>query len=618
MSLDLSKLEKVKARQDRIIARCPACWEMGNDASGNHLVIWPDGRFGCSVFPDDKSHRQIIAKLAGLPDDRQTTDNRPLPARAAQNGSPRLAQAHPDEASAMVTPGKTEEARYVYQDADGHEVYTIVRSRLPNGKKEFWPYLPGAAKPGMGDTARVPYHLPDVIRSQTVWIVEGERNANDLINLGIVATTRAGGSNKWEEELTPWFAGKDLILCGDNDFDKADPPGPKYMDLLESFLKPVAKSIRRVWVPKPHNDISDALEGLSDEEAKAVIVSLLIHPIDVALAARRFDLAKPPRRTDPVLFIGDRGIAKAGDLVVISAQVKAGKSAMLGAMIGCLMGSSRLDCDFLGVRGSNPNAWPLIHFDTEQNEEDYYDLLARSIARAKLNDQPTWLYSYWLTDVPTKKRRAYVQHETARLLALHGGVCGIFVDGAGDLCENVNDPPETNGLVDELFTTALHCRCPLIAILHENPGDNTTGKTRGHLGSQLERKAASNLRLVKNSNGVIQLYSEKLRRGNIPKDTGPHFVWDDEAGMHISCETGATAKTNAKSSDRIQKLFEIAGEAFSGTTITLRHAELVKFVATRENCSDRTAMRRIEDMREANIVNYSLFVYSFNRSFTIN
>lgn len=67
MSLDLSRLENVRQRGEKIIARCPACAEHDHDEKGEHLVIMPDGRFGCVTCPGaaGKEHRQRIHALAG-------------------------------------------------------------------------------------------------------------------------------------------------------------------------------------------------------------------------------------------------------------------------------------------------------------------------------------------------------------------------------------------------------------------------------------------------------------------------------------------------------------------------------------------------------------------------
>lgn len=67
MSLDVAKLEKVRELAGGIVqARCPACAESGGDRKGEHLRIYPDGRYGCCVHPKDGEHRKRIFALAGV------------------------------------------------------------------------------------------------------------------------------------------------------------------------------------------------------------------------------------------------------------------------------------------------------------------------------------------------------------------------------------------------------------------------------------------------------------------------------------------------------------------------------------------------------------------------
>ncbi|MDP8218068.1 MAG: hypothetical protein P9M03_05025 [Candidatus Theseobacter exili] len=67
MNIDLSKLENCRQSDKKIIARCPACSEMGQDKTGNHLIINEDGRFGCVVYQGDygRDHRKRILHLIG-------------------------------------------------------------------------------------------------------------------------------------------------------------------------------------------------------------------------------------------------------------------------------------------------------------------------------------------------------------------------------------------------------------------------------------------------------------------------------------------------------------------------------------------------------------------------
>jgi len=55
VSLDVRLLEKVRELASGIVqARCPACAEGGSDRAGEHLRLYPDGRFGCCVHPKDR------------------------------------------------------------------------------------------------------------------------------------------------------------------------------------------------------------------------------------------------------------------------------------------------------------------------------------------------------------------------------------------------------------------------------------------------------------------------------------------------------------------------------------------------------------------------------------
>ena len=67
MSLDSSKLENLtKLSDDRLRARCPACAADGKDRKGEHLIIYSNGRFGCAAHQEDREHRSLIFKLAGI------------------------------------------------------------------------------------------------------------------------------------------------------------------------------------------------------------------------------------------------------------------------------------------------------------------------------------------------------------------------------------------------------------------------------------------------------------------------------------------------------------------------------------------------------------------------
>jgi hypothetical protein len=163
--------------------------------------------------------------------------------------------------------------------------------------------------------------------------------------------------------------------------------------------------------------------------------------------------------------------------------------------------------------------------------------------RAGVDSPPAWLASYGLAGFSAQElRRALV--DRVKDASNRGGIFAVIIDGTADLVNDVNDAKECNPFVAELHALAISHDCPIINVVHENPGKDG-GKMRGHLGSQLERKAESNLRLKK-SDEITVVFSEKMRKAPILEKDGPRFRWSDEAADHVSCETAGKTKDDAK------------------------------------------------------------------------
>jgi hypothetical protein len=61
------------------------------------------------------------------------------------------------------------------------------------------------------------YRLPEVMAASEVWLVEGEKDADALVRIGLVATTCPMGAKKWRKSYTAALKGKRVVLCGDSD-----------------------------------------------------------------------------------------------------------------------------------------------------------------------------------------------------------------------------------------------------------------------------------------------------------------------------------------------------------------------------------------------------------------
>lgn len=310
------------------------------------------------------------------------------------------------------------------------------------------------------------------------------------------------------------------------------------------------------------------------------------------LRALRFDPAVDPPEQRVIFRVGKIPICTAGNLANISAEAKAGKSAFTGAMLAAVMATSSADC--FTVTAENPKGHALLHFDTETSRADWHSLLCRAKRRARVEAFPPWLVSYHLTGRTPHECRRDMEDAIAGAAREFGGVFAVFVDGVGDLVFDPNDPEECFPLVTRLHALAIQYDTAIVNILHRNPG---TEKTRGHLGSQLERKAETNLTLEKDEDGNTVVYSLRQRGPSIPKGDGPRFRWSDGEGMHVSCESVRESRDRAK----LEEMAELARNVFSDRR-TMTFSELQKAVMTTASCAERTADARISDMRKFNII----------------
>lgn len=311
------------------------------------------------------------------------------------------------------------------------------------------------------------------------------------------------------------------------------------------------------------------------------------------LAARRFDRANPPPPPREVYRIGSIVVSTGGNLTGVTGHAKAGKSAFVNASMASVMNPGKGDT--FTINSSNPRNWALLHFDTEQDPALFHEKVLTATRRAGLETEPEWLRSHCLTGLTPSEVRELVKQEMADAKKEFGGIHSVLLDGLADSVWDVNDTKEAISYVTELHATAIEYDCPILGILHLNPGSDS--KSRGHLGSQLERKAESNLMLAKEGDDTTVIWSDKQRRAPILKQYGPRFRWSDDAKMHVSCETGA----NSKEREKIERFQCELDDVFNGRH-ALRYTELLTTVKNSLRVSDRTAERRLKEYVRLHLV----------------
>jgi len=304
-----------------------------------------------------------------------------------------------------------------------------------------------------------------------------------------------------------------------------------------------------------------------------------------------FDPQHPPPVEPVLLTVGGVACATVGNITTITAQKKAGKSAFLsGLMAACIAESGG---DTLGVRAKNPDRKSVLYFDTEQSEGDHFQLGQTVLTRAKLTNC-AYFKSLSLRSLPVAERFLVIQRAARRLAKKGRGVFIIVIDGYADLVHNVNDAVETAKFVADLLALASECRSHVVGVLHLNPGSDI--KSRGHLGSELERKSQTNLRIEKNSE-ISCVWAEHNRGAPIPKEIGPHFRWSSEARMHLSIAIDRKDKPEKKTLDvktAFQQAFKASGKE------SLPYNMLIKaIISVSGNTSKSTAERIFRSAKTA-------------------
>lgn len=158
---------------------------------------------------------------------------------------------------------------YDYYNEDGELAYQVMRFE-PKTFRQRRPDGNGGWINSIKDVEPLPFNLLAIIANPTapIFVVEGEKCAEALIDLGLVATTNSGGSKNWKPELARHFAGRNVIVLPDN-----DEAGQAHADTVIAALHPVASKIKRLDLPDlpPKGDVADWLASGGDKATLMVL-----------------------------------------------------------------------------------------------------------------------------------------------------------------------------------------------------------------------------------------------------------------------------------------------------------------------------------------------------------
>lgn len=241
------------------IDRTHAARSLGGDVTQNGIVCPGPGHSArdrsLSVMLDPDAPEGFIV--------HSFSDDDPIQCREhvrAKLGLPDWQPAKSDRLHPIMTKPKIV-CHYVYNDEHGEPYLRVTRKSDKSFLQSHWNGVDGWDS-GKPKGPVIPYRLPEIIArpDETIWLVEGEKDADNLSALGLLATTAPGGGMSFP--LTPdfgkWFDGRKVIAIADN-----DPTGAKWRDRVSQAIADVT----HISMPSPHKDVTDWLTAGGTVEA---------------------------------------------------------------------------------------------------------------------------------------------------------------------------------------------------------------------------------------------------------------------------------------------------------------------------------------------------------------
>lgn len=369
-------------------------------------------------------------------------------------------------------------------------------------------------------------------------------------------------------------------------------------------LKPFA--LKRLLLPlsgtKEEKDVTDyfALGHTHDDLLKLFLNHLdSLYKEDMsALKSCELDFNNPPPVAQMIVSVNDVPLGTQGNLLCITGGEGTGKSNYVAALIaGAVKPENAEGIDTLGVSiEGNPKGKAVLFYDTEQSEVQLYKNVSTLLRRCGRDTMPEWFKAYCLTGMSRKERLKSIVLSMDKFHYQYGGIHLVVIDGIADLIRCANDEAGSIAVVEELYRLAGIYNTCIVTVLHFIPNGL---KLRGHLGSELQRKAAAILSIEKDTKPAVSVVKALKVRDGSPLDVPlMQFAWDKEKAMHAYL--GEKPKEE-KDRRKEEELVAVARELFSRKRF-IGYMELSEELQAAFEVKERTAKSYIRFMREKEII----------------
>jgi hypothetical protein len=194
---------------------------------------------------------------------------------------------------------------WIYTDEDRQPVFVKQRLKVGDTGKTYRLYKideHGRKQSTLSDARIVPYNLPALLDAKTagrnIFLVEGEKAADAIKSIGMIATTAHTGAGSWPAAITEYFAGAQVIILPDNDV-----AGWGYAYKAAEAILPIVKSLKVVDLGLQGQG-DDAYEFVESHDPNMMIGSSrdkLVALVKAAAVITSLDQLTMPERLNPVM-----------------------------------------------------------------------------------------------------------------------------------------------------------------------------------------------------------------------------------------------------------------------------------------------------------------------------
>lgn len=394
------------------------------------------------------------------------------------------------------------------------------------------------------------------------------------------------------------FRFKHIILLYD-----VDKTGLESSAKRERELK--SYGVKRLLLPlsgtKEEKDVSDYFAlGNSREN----LIRLFLEYLETlysetmsVLKSCEVDFSSPPPTAQMIVSVNEVPLGTQGNLLCVTGGEGTGKSNYVAALIAGAIRPQGVEADTLGVAvKENTKGKAVLFYDTEQSEVQLYKNVGNLLRRCSRDAMPEYFKAYCLTGMSRKERLKSIILSMDRYHYQYGGIHLVVIDGIADLIRCANDEAESIAVVEELYRLAGIYNTCIVTVLHFIPNGL---KLRGHLGSELQRKAAAILSIEKDNDPAVSVVKALKVRDGSPLDVPlMQFAWDKGKAMHAYLGEKPKEEKEKRKED---ELVAVAREIFSHRRF-VTYVELAESIQSILEVKERTAKSYIKFMREREII----------------